>query len=560
MADNTFPGLGLPPPAPPSPYGEVPGSNIAGQGVNGEPVPFPAMPGTPPAYPPSGQRNLDFEAQIPVGGDQGFAPRGNGESASKYFARKQAAGEQLTPADFMAVDAEQQALQATIGGGGASSTTTSTERQNDSPMLRELRDVRSRAVLGYGDRMARTADQAGSYADQQSQMLATRANALQQETLAAQQRQETQTAELQRRQTEVDKASKDYVKAAGSIDPNRFMHGGRGVLAAIAIGIGASGAALGKTENFAQKIIDHAIDRDLSAQQMTASAKKEALTQTQQAFQNYRSIYQDDTAARAAVRADAREVFATQLEALGSKMKGTEQQTNLLNMRDNLLLDNNRLRQEQAERAAGRVQQSTTVQSLAPGAGTGGGDIMERMAKYAANAKAYNELNKSGPDNSDKELYNASAKAAAPWLAVFQESERLKKLAGKTNWAERKNPFDQEGGKFRNADIALQSSFLQAITGAAFSPEQKKQAEALVHEGAITSEQYQHKIQAMQSFLVNQIQSHTTAMHPQLQQQYFDRLRAGKVDPELVRAISNGTAPESPAEDGASMGARKPRY
>lgn len=556
MADNTFQGLGLPPLAPPSPYGEVPGSNIATQGTAGVPVPFPAMPGTPPAYPPSGQQNLDFEAQIPLSGGQGFAPRGAGERASEYFARKQAAGEPLTPADFMAVDAEQQQLQLALGGGGASSTTTSTERQNDSPLLRELRDVRSRAVQGYGDRMSQAAGQAGQYGDAQNQLYATRANTLQQETLAAQQRQETQTAELQRRQTEVDKASRDYVKAAGSIDPNRFMSGGRGVMAAIAIGIGASGAALAKTENFAQKIIDHAIDRDLSAQQMAVAAKKDALTQTQQAFQNYRSIYQDDAAARAAVRADAREVFATKVEALGAKMKGTEQQTNILNMRDQLLLSNNELRQQQAERAAGRVQQSTTVQSLAPSAGLGGGDAMERMAKYAANAKAYNELNKSGPDNSDKELYNASAKAAAPWLAVLQESERLKKLAGQTNWAERKNPFDAEGGKFRNADIALQASFLQAITGAAFSPEQKKQAEALVHEGAVTSEQYQHKIQAMQSFLVNQVQSHTTAMHPQLQQQYLNRLRAGKVDPALIDAISNGSAPMSRAQMGEAMGAR----
>jgi hypothetical protein len=557
MADNTFAGLGLPPLAPPSPYGEVPGSNIATQGTNGVPVPFPAFPGSPPAYPPSGNQNLDFEApQVPVSG--GAGPRRADERPSEYLARKRAAGEPVTPEDMLAVDAEQQALMATLYGGGASSTTTSTERQNDSPLLRELRDVRSRAVQGYGDRMSQAGAQAAQYGDAQSQMLATRGDQLQQETVAAQERQQAQSAELLRRQTEVDKASKDYVKASQNIDPNRIMHGGRGVLAALAMAAGAYGATLGKTQNFAQQIIDHAIDRDLSAQQMALNGKKDALTQTQQAFQNYRSIYQDDAAARAAVRADAREMFATQLESLNIKMKGNEQQTNILNMRDQLLLDNNRLRQEQAERAAGRVQQSTTTQSGIPGAGTG--DVLERYTKAAAAAKGINEQVKGGPDNSDKELYNASSKAAAPWLAVLQESERLKKLAGETNWAERKNPFDEKGGQFRNADIALQAAFLQAITGAAFSPEQKKQAEALVHEGAITSTQYQHKIQAMQSFLVNQIQSHMTPVHAQLQQQYFDRLRAGKVDPALINAISNGSAPQSPAEDGASMGARKPRY
>lgn len=555
MADNTFNGLGLPPLAPPSPYGEVPGSNIAGQGVNGAPVPFPALPGSPPAYPPSGNQNLDYAPQLPVdGGGGGVGPRRPDERPSEYLARKRAAGEPVTPEDMLAVDAEQQALFAAYGGGGVSSTTTSSEHQNDSPMLRELREVRSRGVQGYGDRMSQAAGDAARYGEAQGQMYAARGQALEQETAAAQKRQEVQTAELMRRQTEVDKASKDYVKAAQSIDPNRIMSGGRGVLAALAMAAGAYGATLGKTQNFAQQIIDHALDRDLSAQQMALSGKKDALTQSQQAFQNYRSIYQDDAAARAAVRADAREMFATQLESIGSKMKGTEQQTNILNLRDQLLLDNNRLRQEQAERAAGRVQQSTTTQSGVAGAGTG--DVLERYTKAAAAAKGINEQSKGGPDNSDKELYNASSKAAAPWLAVFQESERLKQLAGKTNWAERKNPFDAEGGKFRNADIALQASFLQAITGAAFSPEQKEAAMALVHEGAVTSEQYQHKIQAMQSFLVNQIQSHTAAMHPDLQQQYYNRLRAGKVDPELVRAISNGTAPMSRAESGAAMGAR----
>lgn len=526
----------------------------ASQGTSGVPVPQPS-PGQIPAYPPTGRQGLDYEAQIPTGQGGGFAPRRPDERPSEYLARKRAAGEQITPEDMLAVDAEQQALQAALGAGGMSSTTTSTVRQNDSPELRQLREIRSRAVQGMGDRLRDTADAAAEAGTVQSQMYATRGDQLQQETLAEQRKQEVQSAELMRRQTEVDKASKDYVKAAQSIDPNRYMSGGRGVLAALAMAAGAYGATLGRSQNFAQQIIDHALDRDLSAQQMALNAKKDGLTQAQQAFQNYRAIYQDAGAARAAVRADAREAFATQIASIGAKQHGTEAQANIMQQRDALLLDANRLRTEQAELAAGRVQQSTTTQT-GPVPGAGAGDIVERYTKAAAAAKAVNEQTKGGPDNSDKELYNASAKSAAPWLAVLQESERLKQLAGKTNWAERKNPFDTEGGQFRNADIALKNSFLQAITGAAFSPEQAKAAEALVHEGAITSEQYQNKIRAMQSFLVNQIQSHTTAMHPQLQQQYLDRLRAGKVNPELIRAISNGSSPQSRAQYGADQGAR----
>jgi hypothetical protein len=546
-------------PGPVDQYAPLAPDQIAGPGMGGEPVPFPSVPGQRPAYPPQGQQTSGMEGAMPSMEGGGFPPRRPDESASQFFARKQAAGQEFTPGDFMALDAEQQALQASLGlsgGGGLSSTTTSTTRQNDSPELRQLREIRSRAVQQYGERMLQTASAAGEAGAAQAQMQATRADQLKEETAAAQQRQEAQTAELQRRQTEVEAASKDYVKAAQTIDPNRLMKGGRGILAALAMGAGASGATLGRTQNFAQQIIDSAINRDLSAQQMAVNAKKDALTQTQQSFQNYRAIYQDDAAARAAVRADAREIFAMQLDSVASKYRGQEQQANIMNMRDNLLLEQNRLRQEQAELAAGRVQTSVTTQSGVP-AGGGSGDLMERMAKAAANAKAFNELSGAeGPTKADESHLNDVAKQAGIWVPVLRRLEKLDQVVAKTNWGDRATGWTQAGGDFEAADSQFRNAALQAITGAAFSKEQAEAFENMINKNVFTAKGYQHKIQQVQEFIAQEIQAKTATLHPTHQGTLRKRMIAGGIPEAVVNSAMTGTSISTRKQYGEEAGAR----
>jgi len=74
-----------------------------------------------------------------------------------------------------------------------------------------------------------------------------------------------------------DQALKDY--SSTKIDPERIYHGELGGLKrfgnAIAAAIGAWAAVKGGTENFAQKIIDNAINQDIHAQELDLHTKKD---------------------------------------------------------------------------------------------------------------------------------------------------------------------------------------------------------------------------------------------------------------------------------------------
>lgn len=75
-----------------------------------------------------------------------------------------------------------------------------------------------------------------------------------------------------------DQALKEYTGT--KIDPGRVFAGGAGFArrlgAALAAGVGAYGAAINHTENFAGKIIDNMIERDIHAQEVDLRTKKDA--------------------------------------------------------------------------------------------------------------------------------------------------------------------------------------------------------------------------------------------------------------------------------------------
>lgn len=85
-------------------------------------------------------------------------------------------------------------------------------------------------------------------------------------------------AQVQQAQAVRDMALADYTSS--EVEPNRIFQGGArpllGILAAVAAGAGAYGAAINKTENFAMKAIDQAINRDIAAQEAQIRIKKDA--------------------------------------------------------------------------------------------------------------------------------------------------------------------------------------------------------------------------------------------------------------------------------------------
>lgn len=556
---------------PTDPYGDLPQSAQADRGLGGAVIP--------PGFNPSASPTLgsllggqDQTAAPPAPGTVGYKPptasspepsrssRSSGDPLQDVR-EKLARGEPVSPQDMMLVDAAQQRLNALSGGGGSSATsvTTGTSRQNVTPEMRAL-SAEGDQIVG---RASANAEQLGAAREhgafKESELLAQKAAMAQQEAAAMQKRQEEQTAHLERMQSDFDKASRDYVKQSQEIDPNRLLRGGKGVFAAIAMAFGASGAALARTPNFAQEIIDHKLTADLDAQKTALGAKRDSLTMAQQAFQHYRQIYQDDAAARAAVKATVYEGYAANIGSLAAKLQGVEGKQQALAQRDQLQLAANQQKQQAAALAAGTIQRSTTTQTSASGGASGTPvDAIKRFAEYANTAEALNKANASGgsgaPTEKDQSQYNEATKSAAPWLTVLRQADRLNTLAGKTNELERTTGFGEGGRAWDSAFKTFKGAYLQAITGAAFSPEQAADAKSLIEGHTYTSAQAQQKIKAAKDFILAQIQSHTGALHPQLQQQYRSRLRAGGVPDNLINEIGIGQTAPTGAEQGAALG------
>lgn len=80
-------------------------------------------------------------------------------------------------------------------------------------------------------------------------------------------------AQADAKQAEIEYDTARQTFRDSKVDPNRMFHGPLGsfklIGSAIAQALGAYGATLGRTQNFAQQIVQSAIDRDIAAQQET---------------------------------------------------------------------------------------------------------------------------------------------------------------------------------------------------------------------------------------------------------------------------------------------------
>jgi hypothetical protein len=134
-------------------------------------------------------------------------------------------------------------------------------------------------MRGYSDERRGLADSAAQQAMREAQQGQADAIAEHARASARQQEQDKVTAELTRRvdedRTRYQQLREEY--AGSKINPTRLFSGPTGVVAAIgsaiAQGLGAYAAVLGKTQNFAAQIIDAAISRDIAAQERELQTK-----------------------------------------------------------------------------------------------------------------------------------------------------------------------------------------------------------------------------------------------------------------------------------------------
>jgi len=199
--------------------------------------------------------------------------------------------------------------------------TTQTVLSDDAreSLLREQDIARQRGVVAtrLGEvQSAAAAESAGKiseWANYQKEM------ALAQQRTAAEQQ-----IALAKLEKDMQLQQSQYEKAAKEIDPSRLISGPKSWIAALAMGLGAYGAAMARTPNFAQQVINQALERDLEGQKIGLQAKKERMSMTQQILVDMRGRFQSDLAAKEATKAAMHGVFATQQEARAQALKGTE--------------------------------------------------------------------------------------------------------------------------------------------------------------------------------------------------------------------------------------------
>lgn len=166
----------------------------------------------------------------------------------------------------------------------------------------------------------------------------------------------------------------DIKLAASEIDPNRaFSNGFARIAAAIAMGLGAYGAILGKSENFAQQLIMKTIDADVEAQKAAYLQNKDARNNLVAELD--RELKDLDAAVEGAkyIQEGIAQSYAQNVALMSKRKEVLEKfQNDVLGMQQRRLERIEKVR----EKAIGKVTSTTEFKTEYPKAGSPGGWVI----------------------------------------------------------------------------------------------------------------------------------------------------------------------------------------
>jgi hypothetical protein len=221
--------------------------------------PSPAQPSPPPSAAPPGMVPYSPENGIDIGTYKNAA----GKLVERVAGTKGVNQDDLKKRDATAV-AQRTGESQTVTGGFEQS------QEYKSDMAKAAED-QQRAIEEKRNADITAQEQGRAVAGQQFE--AQTAQLQQQQALTNQVQAHVEQAQAVR-----DQALKDY--SSTKIDPNQMFGGGAGALkaigAALAAGMGAYGASINHTQNFAQQAIDAAINRNIAGQEANLRVKKDA--------------------------------------------------------------------------------------------------------------------------------------------------------------------------------------------------------------------------------------------------------------------------------------------
>lgn len=321
---------------------------------------------------------------------------------------------QMTQKDWMLLAAEDLAAQnARAGAGGGPTHSVKVGETQSATTQRTKVDPRAAAAdAAAAGAMDQQKSAVLDAAHAQAQELAAKAEITQRqaaEVAANNAKQADAEAARQERlaklEAEQTRLAQDVAKEARSIDPDRWLHqsAGRTIGAALAAALGAYGATLAKTPNYALQIINDAIDRDFAGQKLKLQAKQDAQSMQARTIDRTRALFSDQRAADMAARANLMELHKAQVEALGLKYKGTQVEANAQQAVAQLTVEQEKLRSQALHLNDVHESRSTqtslmTVDASGNPAGSGSGkgvvpltmgNINQRAAELATKNKPF---------------------------------------------------------------------------------------------------------------------------------------------------------------------------
>ncbi len=421
----------------------------------------------------------------------------------------------------------------------------------------------------------------GAEAEQLNQWAA----AQQKMAVQAQRAQEAQQKRLEQIDRDMQLQMHDYEKMAKNMDPSRLISGPKSWLAALALGLGAFGATLGHTQNFAQQVIDQALNRDMESQRMALAAKKDQLSLTQQIYQNERTRFSSDQAAREATRAAMYQVFSTQQASRAEAFRGTESenamQQSALNFASEaqkaktqaLMTENKTISQstsiaqtqgqEQSSTAgfqSSRSQANTTSNTSGTSwtrqpTGAGMIDTVGTVGQIAEDAKKAKDAFKGlTPSKADEGAFGRAQTKLTELLDLQAASQELRRLNESTNFLSRATHLTDLSEEQRAALISVLEKDIRATTGAAASPEQlKRQAEKFLS-NKYSSEGLNAALNQTMRLGRFAMGAQLAPLHPQFKEELLDRLRQSGFSDRDLQEIRTRVANPSETDIGTRFG------
>lgn len=178
------------------------------------------------------------------------------------------------------------------------------------------------------------------------------------------QKQAQHEAELSKQMAEISKAQDE---ARGkSLDPDRLWKQkgtGARIVGAIAVGLGAAGSVLGRTENFALNIINDAVRNDIEAQKQELEDAKGRVSEARNTYAMLRQRGMDDKQAELSLKQLSIENIQNQIAAMSAGYKSKEITANAQELNAKLEMAKAQFGVELSQHTSNKV--TTTIQNKA---------------------------------------------------------------------------------------------------------------------------------------------------------------------------------------------------